>query len=342
MNDDNAVVDAAVVVADVAVAVADAADAAAVVVDAADAAAVVADAADAAADVVVASTDVDAAADVVVASTDVETVAAVAAAAAAVEVEAVADVPATLPPLPPLPQLPQLPQPTPNVKKIVFALPGDNFSSKFLISWTATISKLWETRKYDIMISPATGSFVPFVRMTTLGLDVLRGQDQKPFNGQPFDVWITIDSDIVFTYEQVEKLIEATEEHPVVAGMYRMADLTNYAFVKDWDTSYFKENGTFKFIKPEDIEVWKKETEFKYFSVVYSGMGFMAIRKEVFDNIKYPYFDSEIVTIQADDGTVIRDICSEDVSFCKKITQAGYQIMVNTDIRVGHIKSLVI
>jgi hypothetical protein len=230
----------------------------------------------------------------------------------------------------------------PNVKKIVFALPGDNFSSKFLISWTATISKLWETRKYDIMISPATGSFVPFVRMTTLGLDVLRGQDQKPFNGQPFDVWITIDSDIVFTYEQVEKLIEATEEHPVVAGMYRMADLTNYAFVKDWDTTYFKANGTFKFIKPEDIEVWKKETEFKYYPVVYSGMGFMAIRKEVFDNIKYPYFDSEIATIEADDGTVIRDICSEDVSFCKKITQAGYQIMVNTDIRVGHIKSLVI
>ena len=315
MNDDNAVVDAAVVVADVAVAVADA------VVDA------VAD---------VASTEVNVVVDAVVDAAAAAADVVVAAAAAAVEVEAVADVPATLPPLP------QLPQPTPNVKKIVFALPGDNFSSKFLISWTATISKLWETRKYDIMISPATGSFVPFVRMTTLGLDVLRGQDQKPFNGQPFDVWITIDSDIVFTYEQVEKLIEATEEHPVVAGMYRMADLTNYAFVKDWDTSYFKENGTFKFIKPEDIEVWKKETEFKYFSVVYSGMGFMAIRKEVFDNIKYPYFDSEIVTIQADDGTVIRDICSEDVSFCKKITQAGYQIMVNTDIRVGHIKSLVI
>lgn len=247
------------------------------------------------------------------------------------------------------PAFPVLPVPTAQpvapvlpVKKIVFALPGDTFSSKFLISWTSTISKLWETRKYDIMISPATGSFVPFVRMTTLGLDVLRGQEQKPFGGQPFDVWITIDSDIVFTYEQVEKLIEATEEHPVVAGMYRMSDLVNYAFVKEWDTSYFKANGTFKFIKPEDIEVWKKETDFKYFPVVYSGMGFMAIRKEVFDNIKYPYFDSEVITIEADDGKVIRDICSEDVSFCKKITQAGYQIMVNTDIRVGHIKSLVI
>jgi hypothetical protein len=229
-----------------------------------------------------------------------------------------------------------------NIKKIVFALPGDNFSSKFLVAWTATISKLWETRKYDIMISPATGSYVPFVRMSTLGLDVLRGQDQKPFGGQQFDVWITIDSDIVFTFEQVEKLIEATDEHPVVAGMYRMSDLVNYAFVKDWNETYFKANGTFQFIKPEEIEKWKNETDFKYFPVVYSGMGFMAIRKEVFDKIKYPYFDSEIITILADDGKVIRDICSEDVSFCKKITNAGYQIMVNTDIRVGHIKSLII
>ena len=192
------------------------------------------------------------------------------------------------------------------------------------------------------MLSPATGSFVPFVRMTTLGLDVLRGEDQKPFDGQSFDVWITIDSDIVFTFEQVEKLIESTNEHPVVAGMYRMADLVNYAFVKDWDETYFKTNGTFQFIKPEEIDAWKKELNLKYFQVVYSGMGFMAIRKEVFDNIKYPYFDSDIVTIRTEDGKVIRDICSEDVSFCKKITNAGYPIMVNTDIRVGHIKPLII
>ena len=228
------------------------------------------------------------------------------------------------------------------VKKIVFAIPGDNFSSKFLIAWTATISKLWETRRYDIMISPATGSFVPFVRMSSLGLDVLRGENQKPFDGQPFDIWITIDSDIVFTYEQIINLIESTDEHPVVAGMYRMADLVNFAFVKNWDETYFKERGTFQFITPEEIENWKKETEFKYFPVVYSGMGFMAIRREVFDKLKYPFFDSELITITKEDGTIIRDICSEDVSFCKKISQAGFQIMVNTDIRVGHIKSLVI
>ena len=228
------------------------------------------------------------------------------------------------------------------LKKIVFALPGDNFSSKFLISWTATISKVLEMQKYDIIISPATGSFVSFVRMKTLGLDTLRGDKQTPFNGQDFDVWITIDSDIVFTPEQVIELIDSTEHHPVVSGMYRMADLINFAFVKDWDTNYFKEHGSFQFITPEEIESWKKETGFKYYPVTYCGMGFMAVKKEVFDKMKYPYFNSDLSVIVADDGKTLTEICSEDVSFSKNITNAGFEIMINTDIRVGHLKQLIV
>jgi hypothetical protein len=192
------------------------------------------------------------------------------------------------------------------------------------------------------MLSPGTGSYVSFVRMQTLGLDVMRGENQKPFDGQDFDVWITIDSDIIFTPEQVVQLIESTNEHPVVAGMYRMSDLTHFAFVKDWDTNYFKENGTFKFSTPEEIETWKKETELKYFPVNYTGMGFLAVKKEVFYKMKYPYFDAEVQEIVKADGTKLRDICSEDVAFSKNIHNAGYQIVINTDIRVGHCKPLII
>ena len=233
-------------------------------------------------------------------------------------------------------------QPLITRKKVVFALPGDNFSSKFLISWTSTISKLWDLQKYDIMISPATGSYVPFVRMHTLGLDVLRGVDQKPFNNQHFDVWVTIDSDIIFTPEQIIDLIESTDIHPVVAGMYRMSDLTNYAFVKEWDSSHYLKEGTFKFSSPTEIEEWKKETDLKYMPVAYSGMGFMAVKKEVIDKMQYPYFYSPLEEFVKEDGTIIRDICSEDVAFSKNIRSAGYEIMINTDIRVGHNKSLVI
>jgi hypothetical protein len=227
-------------------------------------------------------------------------------------------------------------------KKVVFALPGDNFSSKFLISWTNTLASLWNTDKYDIMVAPGTGSFVSFVRMQTLGLDVRRGVNQKPFNGDNFDVWVSIDSDVIFTPELLVQLIEATEKHPVVSGLYRMADLQNFAVVKTWDTNYFAKNGTFEFLTMDALSKWKTETDLKYMPVHYSGLGFFACKKEVLDKMQYPYFDGDLQEITANDGTVMRDISSEDVNFCKNILKAGYEIMLDTDLRVGHLKSLVI
>jgi hypothetical protein len=227
-------------------------------------------------------------------------------------------------------------------KKIVFALPGDVFSSKFLLSWTATINALWETKKYDIVISTGISSFVTFARMQTLGLDVLRGVNQKPFDNMDFDIWFSIDSDIIFTPQQVLDLIESTEQHPVVAGMYRMSNLTSYAIVKDWDTDYFAKNGTFQFLTPDDVTNWKTETSLKYLPVYYTGLGFFAVTRDVLKKMTYPYFNSEVQEIITDDGKVLRDICSEDVAFCKNIHKLGVPIVVNTDIRVGHNKLIVI
>jgi hypothetical protein len=35
-------------------------------------------------------------------------------------------------------------------------------------------------------------------------------------------------------------------------------------------------------------------------------------------------------------------MCSEDVAFCKNVIDAGFDIVVNTDLIVGHEKTLVI
>lgn len=227
-------------------------------------------------------------------------------------------------------------------KKVVFALPGDNFSSKFLISWTNTLATLWNMDKYDIMVAPGTGSFVSFVRMQTLGLDVKRGVNQKPFNGDHYDIWVSIDSDVIFTPELVIQLIEATDKHPVVSGMYRMSDLQNFAVVKNWDTSYFAKHGVFEFLTQDSITKWKSETGLKYMPVSYTGLGFFACRKEVLDKLQYPYFNGELQEIVGDDGTIMRDISGEDVNFCKNIIKEGYEIMLDTDLRVGHYKQIVI
>ena len=71
-------------------------------------------------------------------------------------------------------------------------------------------------------------------------------------------------------------------------------------------------------------------------------MGFFACRREVLEKLKYPYFNYPLIEIEGKDGKLIRDMCSEDVAFCKNITDAGYDIMVNTRMRVGHEKTLVI
>jgi hypothetical protein len=216
--------------------------------------------------------------------------------------------------------------------KVVIALPGRTFSGGFMLNLLETVETL-KSKKYVVMITNEYSSYVTYSRMKTLGLDVLRGADQKPFGGKlDYDVWVTIDSDIRFTPDQIIELIEDTKKYPVVSGLYRMEDLKHYACVKEWNTEYFKTNGSFHF-----MEVGEPEKEDKYISVAYNGMGFFACRKGVIEKLKYPYFSYPLVEI---DG--LRDTCSEDVAFCKNLTDAGFDVTVNTTLRVGHEKTLVI
>ncbi len=215
--------------------------------------------------------------------------------------------------------------------KVIIALPGRTFSGGFMVNLLETVQTL-KSKNYTVMIINEYSSYVTYSRMKTLGLDVLRGADQKPFGGKvDYDVWVTIDSDIRFTPEQMIELIEDTNKYPVVSGLYRMEDLKHYACVKEWDTKYFKTNGSFEFMKSDE------DIKDKYISVAYNGMGFFACRKGVIEKLKYPYFSYPLIEI---DG--LRETCSEDVSFCKNLTDAGFEITVNTTLRVGHEKTLVI
>ncbi|AFC34938.1 hypothetical protein OtV6_030 [Ostreococcus tauri virus RT-2011] len=223
------------------------------------------------------------------------------------------------------------------MKKVIIALPGREYSGNFLKNWSETLMVLTQ-KGYKVTLINEYSSFVSFSRMKTLGLDVMRGATQVPFDGKlDYDVWLTIDSDIFFIPEQVIELIEDTDKHPVVSGLYRMSDLQHYTAVRKWDMEYFKKNGTFEFIKVNELD-----TSEKYMKVAYNGMGFFACRKGVIENLKYPYFSYPLIEMETEDGKVLRDMCSEDVAFCKNLKDAGYDVIVNTSLRVGHEKTLVI
>ena len=248
-------------------------------------------------------------------------------------------------------------------KKVIIGLPGDRFSQAFLLSWTETLVALLNSGRYEIIVSPGKSSFVSFARMQTLGLDVLRGKLQKPFNGADYDIFVSIDSDVVFSPVQLMELIECTAEHPVVSGYYMMANNKHFAVVKDWNKGHFAEHGTFSFMEPkdveEDIKAFSAELEERkkaidakespaplsspnFVKASYVGLGFFACRKVVLDDLSYPYFNRELQRIRGKDGVELVDMCSEDVAFCKNIEDAGYDIMLNTRLRVGHEKSVIL
>ena len=217
--------------------------------------------------------------------------------------------------------------------KVVFCMPGRQYSREFLLAWSDLLMQA-SSRGHQVMISQQYSSVVHFARAKCMGGDVLKGPDQKPFQGAvDYDVMMWIDSDIVFKPDDFFALLESP--HDVTAGMYMMEDLQHFATVKEWDEDFFAKNGTFKFMKPEDLPSESKDSS--YLPVAYTGMGWMMIRKGVVETIKYPWFHSDLQTV----GSLV-DMNSEDVSFCRALQAAGHTIHVDTKVRVGHQKLMLI
>jgi hypothetical protein len=214
--------------------------------------------------------------------------------------------------------------------KIVFCLPGKDYSREFMLSWSDLIMQAG-AKGHQIMISQQYSSVVHFARSKCLGGNALKGPDQKPFQGEvDYDVIMWIDSDMVFKPEDFFKLLESP--HDVTAGLYMMENLQEFAVVKEWNEDFFLKNGSFKFLRPDDIVGAPQ-----YMPVAYAGMGWMMIRKGAIEDLTYPWFWSPVQKI----GEAV-DMNSEDVAFCRSLNEAGHQIHIDTTIRVGHQKSMII
>jgi len=223
----------------------------------------------------------------------------------------------------------------PSKKNVIVAFPGKEFSGTFLMQWSESLVKLTQLG-YKIALTNDYSAYVPFTRMMTLGLDTMRGNEQKPFDGKvEYDVWVTIDSDIIFKAKQLIELIEDTDKFPVISGVYRMSNSKYIAAVREWNLAHFIKNGVYEFIDPETLD-----EDVKHHEVAYVGMGFMACTREVLEKIEYPYFNYPTEELQVD-GKTISQVFSEDVSFSKRVTDAGYKIVINTDLRLGHEKKFI-
>lgn len=160
-----------------------------------------------------------------------------------------------------------------------------------------------------------------------LGGNVLNGANQKPYNGQlDYDYMMWIDSDVIFSVDQFLKLLQHQKD--IVSGLYLMEDNYQYATVENWDEEFFAKNGYFTFLNRDTLKN-KKDL----FQVSYTGFGFMLVKRGIFEQMEYPWFQPEYINI----GNA-RDFTMEDVSFCRKANRLGHQIFVDPTIVVGHEK----
>jgi hypothetical protein len=164
-----------------------------------------------------------------------------------------------------------------------------------------------------------------------LGADVTRGPHQKPFDGKiDYDYIMWIDSDIIFNINQLLKLIKHDKD--ICSGLYLMEGGRNFACVKEWDEGFFKENGHFEFLSPDDIKDQKD-----LIKVNYVGMGWMLVKKGVFESINYPWFEP----IRKKIGSYV-DFTMEDVAFCHKAIEKKYNIYIDPTVIVGHEKKIIL
>jgi len=214
-------------------------------------------------------------------------------------------------------------------KTIIYCLPGKEFSGEFLECWSNTISDTFKNG-LNIAVSRQYSAVVYYARNLCLGADVLRGRQQKPFNGSiKYDYLMWIDSDMIWDPSQMFKLMSHNVD--IVGGIYKMQDEIHYATVKDWNENYFKQNGTFQFMTDNDLGTTLTE-------VTYNGFGFMLIKYGVFESMEYPWFRP----IYYDLGNNVYDFTAEDVGFCRMAKDAGFKIYIDPTVIVKHQKLKII
>jgi hypothetical protein len=164
----------------------------------------------------------------------------------------------------------------------------------------------------------------------------------------PDSEWLFwIDSDISFSIEQIEMLINIPSEHKFVTGWYR-SNYSDQAMLGYWDEDFFKHNHYMPFASVNWLTELGEKTPNKLVQVDWCGFGFTKIHRSVFEKMEYPYFPLNHVDIKDCDDPKggkfhMKDLSFEDVSFCMNCyEQTAIKPLVVPRLRMMHYKSFLV
>lgn len=156
---------------------------------------------------------------------------------------------------------------------------------------------------------------------TIMGSNSLNIYTKQPLNGAvTYDKLIWIDSDISWTIQDFMKLYNAKQD--IIAGLYFDQNMTPMC----------AKNG-------EGINLSEYIQKEETVEVDAVGFGFVSMKQGVFENVKRPWFETKLISINPEDES-IKVPLGEDFSWCYKAKDAGYKIFLDTSILLTHYKKI--
>lgn len=151
--------------------------------------------------------------------------------------------------------------------------------------------------------------------------------------GEDYDRMLWVDSDIILEPVDAQKLLEADAD--IVSGLYPVGpkDLSAAVAGMETDGSNFNQRvhiGAMMGLS-DDVAPVLHEVDFV-------GFGCLMVRKGVFEQMTFPWFDS-LYDIMPD-GRVLN--LGEDFGWCRKAKALGFKIHVHRHVRAKHEKLTVV
>jgi hypothetical protein len=208
-----------------------------------------------------------------------------------------------------------------NKVDIIIATPGHSVMSSYVNS-LFSLASVFSDMGISWLWSSQYSSHVADAReMTLSGGSHNIINESRPFNGNiDYNKIMWIDSDISFMPEDVLKLINSDKDITTGAYLLGTGEVTVYKELLGGGYSY--------------EEILKMKEPIK---VGGCGFGFVAIKKGVFESLSRPWFQSVLIKTKDDFEF---PLMGEDLSFCKRATDLGYEIWFDPTVRVTHHKTM--
>ena len=209
---------------------------------------------------------------------------------------------------------------TPHVN-VIIATPGHSMMKDYVRSLLELTGKLNQEGITWAWSSEYSSHVADAREMTLNGNNQNEINEQRPFKGSvTYDKILWIDSDITFKPEDALTLIKSDKD--IITGAYLLGsgEVTVYKELLKSGYAY------------DEVKSMTEPVK-----VAGCGFGFLAVKSGIFESMTRPWFQSAIIT--SDDGFSF-PMMGEDLSWCKRVTDLGYDIWFDPTVRVTHNKMM--